>query len=237
MIKHLCAIVALASLTACVEVPSEPQQPPSQPTPTAAPASVDANRAARNFVTVVKRVEPVAERECRARLPRANCDFLIIVDDRRGQPANAYQTEDRSGRPVIAFTLALIADARNQDELAFILGHEAAHHIKEHIPRTRESATFGALVLGTLVGVGGGGDAAVEAATRVGAGIGARRFSKEFELEADALGTIIAKKAGFNPVRGAQYFTRIPDPGDVFLGSHPPNASRIETVRRTAANM
>ncbi|MBS8226143.1 M48 family metallopeptidase [Vannielia litorea] len=236
MIKHFFALAALASLTACVEVPSAPEEPGSQPTASAPPA-VGATRAARNFVNVVNRVEPVAERECRARLPRANCDFLIIVDDRRGEPANAYQTEDRSGRPVIAFTLALIADARNEDELAFILGHEAAHHIKEHIPRTRESATFGALVLGTLVGVGGGGDAAVEAATRVGAGIGARRFSKEFELEADALGTVIAKKAGFNPVRGAQYFTRIPDPGDVFLGSHPPNNARIETVRRTAANM
>ncbi|MFY0635627.1 MAG: M48 family metallopeptidase [Vannielia sp.] len=230
------ALVALPFLAGCTEMPA-PSQPPAQPAPSAAPASFDANRAARNFVSVVNRVEPVAERECRARLPRANCDFLIVVDDRRGEPANAYQTEDRSGRPVIAFTLALIADARNQDELAFILGHEAAHHIKEHIPRTRESATFGALVLGTLVGVGGGGDAAVEAATRVGAGIGARRFSKEFELEADSLGTIIAKHAGYDPLRGAQYFTRIPDPGDAFLGSHPPNSDRIETVRRTAANM
>lgn len=231
------ALAAAALLAGCTEI-TVPEQPPAQPGPaTATPSRFDADTAARNFVTVVNRVEPVAERECRARLPRANCDFLIIVDDRRGQPANAYQTEDKNGRPVIAFTLALIADARNQDELAFILGHEAAHHIKEHIPRTRESATFGALVLGTLVGVGGGGDAAVEAATRVGAGIGARRFSKEFELEADAVGTIIAKRAGYDPVRGAQFFTRIPDPGDVFLGSHPPNASRIETVRRTAANM
>ncbi|SIO13291.1 M48 family metallopeptidase [Vannielia litorea] len=230
------ALAALSLLAGCVEV-SEPQQPPSQPAPATTSGGFDANRAARNFVTVVNRVEPVAESECRARLPRANCDFLIVVDDRRGQPPNAYQTEDRSGRPVIAFTLALIADARNQDELAFILGHEAAHHIKEHIPRTRESATFGAVLLGTLVGVGGGGDAAVEAASRVGAGIGARRFSKEFELEADALGTIIAKRAGYDPVRGAAFFNRIPDPGDAFLGSHPPNASRIETVRRTAAGL
>ena len=38
--------------------------------------------------------------------------------------------------------------------------------------------------------------------------------------------------AGYDPVRGAAYFTRIPDPGNKFLGTHPPNASRIETVRQ-----
>ena len=228
------ATLALMALTGCAEVstPSVPAEP-SGPTPD----RISVNTAARNFVSVVERVEPVAERECRARLSRGDCDFLIVVDDRRGQPANAYQTVDRNGRPVIAFTLALIADARNQDELAFILGHEAAHHIKEHLPRTQESATFGALVLGTLVGAGGGNDAAIEAASRIGAGLGARRFSKEFELEADSLGTVIAARAGYNPIRGAEFFTRIPDPGDAFLGTHPPNNQRMETVRRTAAGL
>ncbi|MDF1872972.1 M48 family metalloprotease [Vannielia sp.] len=201
----------------------------------AAPGGFDADTAAKNFVTVINRVEPVAERVCRSRQPQANCDFLIVVDDRRGQPPNAYQTLDERGRPVIAFTLALIADARNQDELAFILGHEAAHHIAAHIPRSQQDATIGALVLGTLATVSGGNDAAVDTAVRIGAGLGARRFSKEYELEADQLGTVIAFRAGYDPVRGAKYFSRIPDPGDAFLGTHPPNASRMEVVRVTAA--
>ena len=57
------------------------------------------------------------------------------------------------------------------------------------------------------------------------------------ELEADALGTIIAHEAGFDPLRGAAFFERIPDPGNQFLGTHPPNAARIETVRRVAASL
>jgi len=77
----------------------------------------------------------------------------------------------------------------------------------------------------------------VETVSRVGATVGARRFSREFELEADAIGTVIAAQAGFDPVRGAEFFTRSPDPGDRFLGSHPPNADRIATVRRTAAQL
>jgi len=70
-----------------------------------------------------------------------------------------------------------------------------------------------------------------------GAAVGARRFSKEFELEADALGTVIAKRAGYDPVRGAAFFARIPDPGDQFLGTHPPNAERYALVRRVAAGL
>lgn len=230
--KLVKAAAAALLLAGCL-APTSPET-----TPVSAPVGAfDPDRAARNFISVINRVEPVAERECRLRQPASNCDFLIVVDDRRGQPANAYQTEDENGRPIIAFTLALIADAQNEDELAFILGHEAAHHISAHIPRTQQNATLGALVLGTLATVSGSSDAAVDTAVRIGAGLGARRFSKEFELEADQLGTVIAAKAGYDPVRGAAYFTRIPDPGDRFLGTHPPNAERIRVVQRTAASL
>ncbi|MEL6518654.1 MAG: M48 family metalloprotease, partial [Pseudomonadota bacterium] len=79
--------------------------------------------------------------------------------------------------------------------------------------------------------------AGVETAQRIGGTVGARRFAKDFELEADALGTRIAAAAGYDPVRGAEFFNRIPDPGDQFLGTHPPNADRMATVRRVAAGL
>jgi predicted Zn-dependent protease len=166
-----------------------------------------------------------------------NCDFNIVVDDRPGQPANAYQTVDRNGRPVIAFTLALIADVRNEDELAFVMGHEAAHHIAGHIGRQQQNAVAGAVIFAGLATLSGGNAEAVRNAQELGAQVGARSYSKDFELEADALGTIITARAGYKPVRGAQFFARIPDPGDKFLGTHPPNAARIAIVRKTAANL
>ena len=69
--------------------------------------AIDQRNLARNFVAVVSAVEPVAEAQCRARNSRANCDFQIVVDDRPGQPPNAFQTLDNAGRPIIAFTLPL----------------------------------------------------------------------------------------------------------------------------------
>ena len=67
----------------------------------------------------------------------------------------------------------------------------------------------------------------------MGAELGARSYSKGFELEADALGTEIAWRAGFDPLVGAQFFSRLPDPGNRFLGNHPPTAQRFEVVEQT----
>lgn len=189
------------------------------------------------FRVVVNRVEPVAERICRTRSRSANCDFRIVVDDREGLQPNAYQTLDKNGRPILAFTRSLLADVQNADQLAFVMSHEAAHHIAGHIPRQQQNAMAGAILMGGLASLSGANSTAIEAAVNMGAGVGARRYSKDFELEADAIGTVIAHDAGFNPVQGAEYFTRIADPGDQFLGTHPANAQRIQTVRRVAAGL
>lgn len=228
-----CGAIALAGCDVTpvsAPIPSQPGAGQGGPRPTS-------QAVARSFVEVVRTVEPVAERECRARTRGVNCDFRIVVDDRPGQPPNAFQTLDKSGRPIIAFTLALIADARNRDELAFVMGHEAAHHVRGHIERQQQNAVAGAVIAGSLAVLLGGSADAVEAAQRNGAMVGARSYSKNFELEADALGTIITARAGYDPLRGAEFFTRIPDPGNRFLGTHPPNAQRIDTVRRTLASM
>lgn len=223
-------ILAMGLLAGCAGVPGGQVTPPAKEAP-------PSRAKARSFVDVVRRVEPVAERQCRAALPKGRCDFRIVVDDRPGMPPNAFQTLDKSGNPIIGFTVALIADAQNADELAFVMSHEAAHHILQHLPKQQGAARVGATVLGGLIS-GAGGDAnAVRAAARVGALLGGRSYSKSFELEADALGTRIAARAGFDPVRGAAFFNRVQDPGDRFLGTHPPNADRIKTVQRVAAGL
>ena len=233
-------LVGIVALLAACE-PVQPTQPGRSAPETTAQSTkseggevVSTRQAQANFAQVIRRVEPVAEAECRARTPDLNCDFKIVVDTRANQPPNAYQTLERDGRPVIGFTVSLLRTARNTDEVAFVMGHEAAHHIERHLAKQRQSATGGA-ILGGILAAGLG--VPTDLGTRLGGTIGARTFSKQNELEADALGTVIAKKSGFNPVRGAQFFTRIPDPGDRFLGSHPPNADRIATVRRVNASL
>jgi predicted Zn-dependent protease len=236
IMRAILAVGLLAGLAAC-DVPTGPIAGPAPSAAPYAPGAPASRNNARSFAQVVNRVEAVAENECLSRTRNVNCDFNIVVDDRPGMPANAFQTLDRQGRPIIAFTLALIDDARNEDELAFVLGHEAAHHIAGHIGRQQQNAVAGAVIFAGLATLSGGDANAVRSAQELGAQVGARSYSKEFELEADALGTIITHRAGYDPLRGAEFFTRIPDPGDQFLGTHPPNASRVDIVRRTAAGL
>jgi predicted Zn-dependent protease len=235
-------ILSLVLLTGCtVAQPQRERVTIPVPSQSAMPlfgAAIDQRATARSFVAVVQAVEPVAEAQCRARNPSVNCDFRIVVDDRPGMPPNAFQTLDDAGRPIIAFTLALIGQLQNPDELAFVMSHEAAHHILGHLARQRQNATLGAQVFGNLAGTISGGDLQqVRAAQELGAAVGARTYSKDFELEADALGTEITAAAGYNPLRGAEFFFRIPDPGNRFLGTHPPNAERVAVVREAAVRL
>ncbi|WP_430463372.1 M48 family metalloprotease [Tabrizicola sp.] len=237
-IRRFSMVLAALAVAGCVQTVSMPSSGPPQPGFEVAAAPIlSPAEAAENFVTVIDRVKPVAETYCRRLSRVANCDFQIVIDDRPGQPANAFQTVDRSGRPILAFTVPLIRDARNRDELAFVLGHEAAHHIAGHLPRQQSKAMAGAVLAGILVQASGGGQEAVASAQDIGAFVGARQYSKEFELEADRLGAEIAYMAGFDPRVGAAFFDRIPDPGDQFLGTHPANSDRKRVVAETVARL
>jgi predicted Zn-dependent protease len=235
--KRSILLASLMALGACVEPQSSTEPAPQAQTPQAtsnAAGRLSSSQALSNFNAVVRSVEPLAERECRARAPDLNCDFKIVVDKNPRKPPNAFQTLEASGRPVIGFTIALIADARNRDELAFVMGHEAAHHISRHLEKQRQSAIGGSL-LGSLGAAVLGVDPSLGA--DIGGFVGSRAYSKQNELEADTLGTVIARRAGYNPVRGVAFFTRIPDPGNKFLGTHPPNADRINTVKRVNSKL
>ncbi|MEY8096039.1 M48 family metalloprotease [Falsihalocynthiibacter sp. S25ZX9] len=185
----------------------------------------------QDFLRVAGRIEIVAESFCHEARTRGNCDFLIVMDDRAHQPSNAYQFLSENGRPVLAVTISLLDEVQNDDELAFVIGHEAAHHVAGHLEQQMAMASQGAMLGSFTATILGADPEAIETARDIGAFVGSRQFSKQHELEADQLGALIALEAGFDPEIGVAYFTRIPDPGEEFLGSHPSNADRIETVR------
>ncbi len=223
---HRTLMIALLGLLAACAAPAPPELQALLEAPTGRAGEM-------SFAEVAARVEPVAEALCRERGVVRACNFRFLIDSRIDQPPNAFQTVDRAGRPILGFNAALIAQARNADELAFVMGHEAAHHIQGHIPQREQAAMSGAL-LGTILATAQGlPEAEIARAGQIGAEVGARRFSRAFELEADAMGTEIALRAGFDAVRGSAFFDRLPDPGNEFLGSHPANAERKALVRAT----
>lgn len=245
LLRACLILVVSAVLSACAAPPVREAARPTGPVVAAPvvhtetlPGKLGADAAAQNFITVARIMKPQIEEECRQRTRgQRNCNYRILVDDRATEQPNAFQTEDKNGNPVIAFNLALIAEARNPDELAFVMGHEAAHHILGHLQSKSQDAATGAMILGVLAAATGADAATISQAQDFGANVGSRAYSKDYELAADRLGTVITWDAGFNPVRGAEFFARIPDPGDSFLGSHPANSARIAVVRQTVAQL
>lgn len=196
-------------------------------------SGMDPTEALQAFGEVTRRVEPVAERSCREMTTGLNCDFLIRIDPDRKAAPNAYQSLDKSGRPVITFTRSMLGQIANRDELAFVMSHEAAHHIRGHLARQQQNAVAGAVILAGLASLAGGSAGDISNAQDLGATVGARSYSKGFELEADELGTLITHKSGYRPSVGIQFFYRLPDPGDRFLGTHPANPDRVRVVQQT----
>lgn len=223
-------LASLMALSACM-----PRMAPSPPAAAPGPGP-SPQQAVMNLREVIDRVEPVAEQVCREETPDQLCDFAIYVDGAPQSGVNAFYTIDDNGQPAIIFTIGLVAVVANTDELAFIMGHEAGHHIGRHLPRVQASADLGAQILTQIARAGGVNEAALGGVAQVGAVVASRQYGRQAELEADAIGTIIALRAGYDPLRGAEFFTRIPDPARSFLATHPPNAQRLDTVRRTLAD-
>jgi predicted Zn-dependent protease len=162
-------------------------------------------------------------------------------------PPNAFQTRSEDGRPIVVVGSTLLAEMLTDDEIAFVLSHEASHHIAGHIPRQQQQQVLGALILGGLVAATGdpvtgapASEAAIRRAMDIGAYVGARTYSQSYELEADTLGAFIAARSGYDPERGARIFLRpaLANPGGPpLLASHPGSAQRQATVARTAAEI
>ncbi len=192
---------------------------------------------AATFQQISRAVGKEARAECLRQARVRNCDFTILVDLNPRAPANAFQTRDDKDQPVIIFTRAMIQSAENADELAFVMGHEAAHHVLGHIDRQSQNARDGAEAFDRLGKLYGEKGKQLERSQKMGAEVAIQVYVKEFELEADQLGTVITHNAGYDPLIGAKYFDRLPDPGDQFLGTHPPNADRVQIVLDTARQL
>lgn len=184
-----------------------------------------------NFEQVAARLAPEVIGTCETADLVGNCRIRLYVSDGPDGVSNAFQSVDGFGRPFVLVTRELLAEIRNEDELALVLAHEAAHHILNHLARQRADSLEAATILAEAVEEEGATAKQVRAAREVGALVGSRLYAQEYELEADALGAMIARDAGFDALRGAQFYYRIPDPGNHALNTHPPNADRRRVVR------
>ncbi len=123
---------------------------------------------------------------------------------------------------------------RNEDEVAFILGHEMGHVIRGHAMNriVSDSAIAAASRVAPVRGVLSGW------LRKVGVQFLESTYSQELESEADQLGVRLMAAAGFDPRGSLELFGRLaklksaPDEFDVgsYFSSHPPFNVRIENI-------
>jgi predicted Zn-dependent protease len=131
--------------------------------------------------------------------------------------------------------------AKNDNHLAFVIAHEFAHNIMQHIAATRQNVTIGAL-LGTVADVAAGAAGANTQGLfgKVGSQQGLLKYSAAFEAEADYVGLYILARAGYK-IEDAPDFWRImsqANPDSVYVSStHPTNPARTIAMGKTVAEI
>jgi Zn-dependent protease with chaperone function len=129
-------------------------------------------------------------------------EWVVRVLDTEPSVVNAFVT---GGKYIYVFT-GLLQQAGTEDELAFVLGHEIGHSLLKQNLRRKDDITTTLGGLATLIAAVAAKNSLqdVQAVTQA---VGAD-YSRTDEEEADALAVAIAWRAGFDPLRGVDFFSR-----------------------------
>lgn len=153
-------------------------------------------------------------------------EFHVVDDD---ATINAFAIP---GGTIYVYT-GLLRAARDEAELAGVLGHEMAHVTQRHIAQ-QLTARLGVDVLLGLVGLAGGWVGLVgQLAGNVGAQGFLLAYGRDAEREADHVGLAYAARAGWDPSGLIDFFAMLERQGDrnglpSFLLTHPEPGERIE---------
>lgn len=163
-------------------------------------------------------------------------EVRVFQDD----SANAFALPGRK----IGVHTGLLKVAKNQDQLATVIGHEVGHVIARHSAErvsdqyaTQIAASGVGVVLGALGDPSSPTHGLAMAALGVGAQGVALKFSRTHESEADLIGLDRMAAAGFDPresvplwqnMEAASQGARPPE----FLSTHPSSATRIKDLQK-----
>lgn len=136
----------------------------------------------------------------------------------------------------------MITAARTQGEVASVIAHEISHVALRHgtaqatKAQPYEIGTIAGAILGSIIG--GKWGTIVAEGTAFGLGTAFLKFSREYERQADLLGSHIMADAGFDPREMAAMFQTIQrqggSGGPEFLSSHPDPGNRAAAITKEA---
>lgn len=135
----------------------------------------------------------------------------------------------------IGVTTGLLGLARNDDQLAAVIGHEVGHVVARHAAERYSQTALAATGVQVAQGVAGDYGQAVGALGGVGAQLGVLLpFSRRHELEADRLGVDYMAAAGYRPREAVALWRLMSQQRQgstpEFASTHPSDQTRIDQL-------
>jgi peptidase M48-like protein len=219
----------------------------------------------KNSYTAAQDVElgQKAAAEARQQLPILHDDGVTSYLEGIGQrlvsaiPADLrhaefhYTFEPVNVREINAFALpggpmfvnrGMIEAAHTEGEVAGVMAHELSHVVLRH--GTAQAAKAQKYQIGQVAGailgsiIGGGWGQVISQGSQFGLGTAFLRFSREYERQADILGSQIMARAGYNPRDMASMFQTIEKQGGPggpqWLSDHPNPGDRAAYITKEA---
>jgi hypothetical protein len=136
----------------------------------------------------------------------------------------------------------MVEKAHNEGEVAGVMAHELSHVALRHGTAQQTAATPYAIgsVAGQILGaiIGGTKGQIISQGSQFGLGTYFMKFSREYEQQADILGSHIMASAGYDPRDMANVFKTIEQEsgpgGPQFLSDHPNPGNRYDYINKEA---
>ncbi len=165
-------------------------------------------------------------------------DWQWDVELLRSNQVNAFCMP---GGKIAFFTGILSRLQLDDNEVAVIMGHEVGHALLEHARERMAKGTgtsIGLRVLAAALGLGALGDMAAQST----ANVLTLKYGRSDESEADALGLLLAARAGFDPRAGVTLWQKMAalkkgKDSPSWLSTHPAGADRIQAMQKRMPRM
>ncbi len=138
----------------------------------------------------------------------------------------------------------LILNADTEAEMAGVMAHEISHVIAHHAVREQTRMNYAQLGTIPLIFVGGGLGYGIYEASNIAIPLTFLQFSRDFEAQADFLGTQYLYRAGYDPQALVTFFEKIENlekrkPGAIAKAfeTHPATPDRIERTQDEIATL
>lgn len=233
----LLATVALLS-TACAVSPTGRHQ-------FLALSSNDLNQMGESAYADIKSQTPISKDAKKNQYIQCIADHIIMASGSN----EAWETNLFDDKSVNAFALpggkigiytGLLTVAKNQDQVAAVMGHEVGHVLAQH-SNERMSIEYASSTGLQLLSVLAGADSTQKGMLVGLLGVGAQYgislpFSRKHESEADLIGLELMAKAGFDPKESITLWQNMAAAGGSgvpeFLSTHPSHSTRIRDLER-----